>query len=96
MMPGPNYETAAEVRMLRRLGADAVGMSTVAEAIVGRQLGMCVLGFSCITNPAAGTGTKPPDHTEVTATASRIERDFAAWMDKLLKAICAEDGCRQA
>ncbi len=64
-MLGPQYETPAEVRMLRALGADAVGMSTVLEAIQARALGLEVAGFSCLTNPAAGLGKGSLDHGEV-------------------------------
>jgi purine-nucleoside phosphorylase len=65
---GPQYETPAEVRMLRTLGADAVGMSTVLEAIQARALGMEVAGFSCLTNWAAGLSDQPLSHEEVLAT----------------------------
>jgi len=67
---GPQYETPAEVRMLRTLGADAVGMSTVLEAIQARALGMEVAAFSCLTNMAAGLGTATLDHGDVLATGS--------------------------
>src|SRR5438045_1375808 len=65
---GPQYETPAEVRMLRQLGADAIGMSTVLEAIQARVLGLEVAGFSCLTNWAAGIGTELLSHEEVLAT----------------------------
>ena len=67
-VPGPQYETPAEVRMLRTLGADAVGMSTVFEAVQGRALGMRVVAFSCLTNWAAGVTDQPLSHQEVLET----------------------------
>ena len=69
---GPSYETPAEIRAFRRLGADAVGMSTVPEVIAARQEGLRVAGLSCITNLAAGTGGSSLDHAEVLATGSRV------------------------
>lgn len=84
---GPAYETPAEVRMLRALGADAVGMSTVLEVIAARQLGMRVLGMSCISNLGAGMGTEPPSHEEVTATAARVRPQFEALLKGVLAAL---------
>jgi purine-nucleoside phosphorylase len=80
---GPSYETPAEIRYLRTIGADAVGMSTVPEAIVARHMGMEVLGISCITNPAAGVLPKPLVHDEVMEVARRVRSEFS----KLLEAI---------
>ncbi|MFD1885138.1 purine-nucleoside phosphorylase [Paenibacillus wenxiniae] len=73
---GPTYETPAEIRMLRTLGADAVGMSTVSETIVARHAGIEVLGISCITNMAAGILDQPLSHDEVMETAERVRDQF--------------------
>ncbi len=75
---GPAYETPAEVRMVRILGADAVGMSTVPEVVMSRSLGMRVAGVSCITNMAAGVQQSPLDHAEVLATTTRVAEQFQA------------------
>src|SRR6516162_5962410 len=71
---GPSYETPAEIRAFARLGADAVGMSTVPETIVARQCGLKVAGLSCITNLAARRSRQPLSHTEVLETALRVKR----------------------
>jgi purine-nucleoside phosphorylase len=73
---GPSYETAAEVRMIRALGGDAACMSTAPEVIVARQLGMRVLGISCLTNLATGLSERPLSHDEVTETADRVRGTF--------------------
>lgn len=73
---GPNYETPAEIRMFRTLGADAVGMSTVSEVIVARHSGIEVLGISCISNAAAGILDQPLSHEEVMETTERVKEQF--------------------
>jgi purine-nucleoside phosphorylase len=73
---GPSYETPAEVRMLRWMGADAVGMSTVPEVLAARAIGMRVAGVSCITNHAAGMTNQPLSHHEVLEVAERVKDDF--------------------
>lgn len=78
---GPSYETPAEIRAFAGLGANAVGMSTVPEAIVARQCGLNVAAVSCITNPAAGLGKKPLSHTEVLETAARAGKSGAALLE---------------
>lgn len=74
---GPSFETPAEIRAFAALGADAVGMSTVPEAIVARQQGLTVIGISCITNAAAGISKEPLSHEEVSETADRVRPEFA-------------------
>jgi len=79
---GPSYETPAEIRAFARLGADAVGMSTVPEAIVARQCGLNVAALSCITNLAAGMSKQPLSHSEVLETAERVKGIATRWLVK--------------
>ena len=83
--PGPCYETPAEIRMARVLGADAVGMSTVPEAVAARHGGMRILGVSCITNMAAGILDQPLCHEEVTETAYRVKDQFRGLLDAVIE-----------
>jgi purine-nucleoside phosphorylase len=82
---GPSYETPAEIRAFARLGADAVGMSTVPEAIAARQCGLNVAGISCITNLAAGIGKEKLSHAEVLETAERVKKSGAALLKHFAK-----------
>jgi purine-nucleoside phosphorylase len=84
---GPSYETPAEIRFLRTIGADAVGMSTVPEAIVARHMGLEVLGLSCITNPAAGVLPKPLVHDEVMEVARRVRAEFSALLEAVIERV---------
>jgi purine-nucleoside phosphorylase len=81
---GPSYETPAEIRAFRTLGADAVGMSTVPEAIVARHMGVEVLGISCISNAAAGVLPQPLDHNEVMEVARRVRGAFASLLEAII------------
>ena len=84
---GPSYETPSEVRMLERLGADAVGMSTVTEVIVARALGMKCLGFSLVTNPGAGISATPLSHLEVMEVAGRAGKELARLVEAIVGAL---------
>jgi purine-nucleoside phosphorylase len=81
---GPSYETPAEIRYLRAIGADAVGMSTAAEAIAARHMGREVLGISCISNMAAGVLPQPLHHNEVLETTRRVRDRFMALLEEVI------------
>lgn len=87
MFSGPTYETPAEVRMARILGADAVGMSTVPEVIVAAHSGMKVLGISCLTNMAAGILDQPLSHDEVVETSAKVKETFTKLINKVIEEI---------
>jgi purine-nucleoside phosphorylase len=82
---GPSYETPAEIRYLRTIGADAVGMSTVPEAIAARHMGLEVLGISCISNMAAGVLPQPLSHDEVLETTHRVRGSFIALLEGIIE-----------
>jgi purine-nucleoside phosphorylase len=86
---GPSYETPAEIRYLRTIGADLVGMSTIAEVIAANHLGLKVLAISCVTNMAAGILDKAISHEEVFKTADRVKEDFTALLRAVLPQIAA-------
>ncbi|MEM5817337.1 MAG: purine-nucleoside phosphorylase, partial [Desulfitobacterium hafniense] len=86
-MSGPSYESPAEIRFLRTIGADLVGMSTVPEVIIANHGGMRVLGISCVTNMAAGILAQRLSHAEVMETAERIEKQFVRFVQALVKGL---------
>jgi purine-nucleoside phosphorylase len=88
-VPGPSYETPAEIRFLRTIGADVVGMSTVAEVVVARHCGMKVLAISVVTNMAAGILDQPIDHAEVLETGRRIRGQFSELLRRLIPKLAA-------
>ena len=89
---GPSYETPAEIEYLRRIGADLVGMSTAAEVIAARHMGLNVLAISCVTNMAAGILDQPLSHAEVMETGERVKSTFESLLKAVLPRIAREVG----
>jgi purine-nucleoside phosphorylase len=89
-MSGPSYESPAEIRFLRTIGADLVGMSTVPEAIVAAHMGVRVLAISCVTNMAAGILDQPLNHEEVLETGRRVQGQFLALLESVIPQIAAD------
>ena len=85
MFTGPSFETAAEVRFARLAGADAVGMSTVPEAIAASHMRMHTMGISCLTNMAAGILDQPLNHEEVLETGERVKKTFSALVREIVR-----------
>ena len=84
---GPSYETAAEIRMVRAIGGDAVGMSIVNEVSLANAFGIKVIGISCITNLATGIGDLPLSHSEVTETADRVKTIFSDLIKRIAEKV---------
>jgi purine-nucleoside phosphorylase len=91
-LSGPSYETPAEIRYLRAIGADLAGMSTVPEVIAAQHMGMRVLGISCVTNLAAGVSDQPINHEEVLETGERVKGEFVALLRAVLPRIARDVG----
>lgn len=89
-LPGPSYETPAEIRYLRHIGADLVGMSTVNEVIVARHMGIRVLAISCVTNMGAGILDQPITHEEVLETGARVRSSFEALLRAVIPQMAAD------
>lgn len=91
-LSGPSYETPAEIRYLRTIGADLVGMSTIPEVIAARHMGLKVLAISCVTNMAAGISDEALNHEEVLKTGERVKGDFVALLRAVLPEIAVDVG----
>jgi len=88
-LPGPSYETPAEIRYLKIIGADLVGMSTVPEVIAARHMGLRVLAISCVTNLAAGISQQPINHLEVLEIGARVQKEFVALLNAVIPRLAA-------